>query len=485
MATSPFYSQPHPLRWWALVVLAVAQFMVIMDTSIIGVALPEIQRALGFDQADLSWVFNAYVIAFGGLLLLGGRLADLFRAKRIFVLGFAILSAASLLTGLAESERVLLAGRALQGLGAALIAPAALTLLMTLFAHDPRELTKAMAVYGAAAPAGGTAGVFLGGVLTEWVDWRWVFLINIPVGLLVLAASRTLLPAAAGRRGSVDAVGALSVTAALSLAVFAIVRAPAVGWDATDTVLQLAVAVGLLVLFVITQVVRREPLVPLGIFRAPNLSAGNAVMALLGAAWIPMWFFLNLYVQQVLGYGAFEAGAALVPMTATIMVLMVGVTGRVVGRFGFKPTIAVGMVALAAGIGWLSLARADGTYVADVLPPTLLAAAGMSLAYIPALLASLSGAKPEESGLASGIVNTTYQVGSALGLAAMTAIAAANGADQVSNLSALVDGFQAAFIGAAVIAVAGALLALATLRQPRAADVPAPKRQVSEGQPAD
>ena len=458
----------NPRRWWALLVIALAQFVVIMDTSIIGVALPEIQQALDFDQADLSWVFNAYVIAFGGLLLLGGRLSDLFGARKVFLTGFAILTAASLLSGLADSDRVLLAGRALQGLGSALIAPAALTLLMMLFSHDPRELTRAMALYGAAAPAGGTAGVFLGGVLTEWVDWRWVFLINIPVGLLVLAASPALLPAASGQRGRIDVGGALSVTAALSLAVFAIVRAPEVGWGSGQTILQLALAAALLALFIVLQAVRRAPLMPLRIFRAPNLAAGNAVMTLLGAAWIPMWFFLNLYLQQVLGYGAFEAGAALLPMTTLIMVLMVGVTARVVGRFGFRPTIVGGMLVLAAGIAWLSLVRADGSYVVDVLPATLVAATGMSLAFIPAMLASLSGARPEDGGLASGIVNTTYQVGSALGLAVMTAIAAAYGADEIGNPAALVDGFRAAFVGAVGLAVVGAVLGLVWLRQPRA-----------------
>jgi EmrB/QacA subfamily drug resistance transporter len=461
-------SIPDSRRWWALFVLAIAQFMVIMDTSIIGVALPEIQRAIGFSQSGLSWVFNAYVIAFGGLLLLGGRLSDLAGARRIFMLGFAILAAASLLAGLANTEWTLLSGRVLQGLGSALIAPAALTLLMMLFGHDPRELTRALAFYGAAAPAGGTAGVFLGGVITEWIDWRWVFLINVPVSLVVLAASSGLLPAAPARRGGIDLAGALSVTVALSLAVFAIVRAPEEGWGSPETLLLLAVAVVLLVVFVWIQAVRRAPLVPLRIFRAPNLAAANVVMALLGAAWIPMWFFLNLYLQQVLGYGAFEGGAALLPMTVTIMVLMVWGTARLVGRFGFKPTLVTGMVVLAAGIGLLGLVRPEGRFAVDVLPATIVGAIGMSLAYIPAMLSALSGARPEESGLASGIVNTTYQVGSALGLAVMTAVATAWGAGQLGNPSALTDGFHAAFIGAAVIASVGAFLGLVWLRQPRA-----------------
>jgi len=462
-------SLPDPRRWWALVIIAVAQFLVIMDTSIIGVALPEIQRALGFSQSGLSWVFNAYVIAFGGLLLLGGKLSDLYGPRRIFLLGFAVLTGASLLTGVAGSEAVLLAGRALQGLGSALIAPAALTLLMTLFGHNPKELTKALALYGAAAPAGGTAGVFLGGVLTEWVDWRWVFLINIPIGLAVLAASRSLLPAPAARRGGLDIAGALSATAALSLLVYAIVRAPDAGWGTLETIGELAVSTALLAVFVAIQARRREPLMPLTIFRAPNLAAANVVMALLGAAWIPMWFFLNLYLQQVLGYGAFEGGAALLPMTVTIMLLMVGVTGRVVGRFGFKQPLVAGLVLLAAGLLWLTQISAGGSFAADVLPATIVAAAGMSLAFIPAMLSALAGAKPEEGGLASGIVNTTYQIGSALGLAVMTAIATAQGAGQIGNPAALVDGFQAAFAGAAVIALAGATLAAAWLRAPRPA----------------
>ena len=245
---------PNPRRWWALAIIAIAQFMVIMDTSIIGVALPEIQRALGFSQANLSWVFNAYVVAFGGLLLLGGRLADLYGARRIFIAGFAILTGASLLAGLAPTEGILLAGRALQGVGSALIAPAALTLLMTLFAHDPRELTKALALYGAAAPAGGTAGVFLGGVLTSGLDWRWVFFVNVPIGILVLIASSRVLPDIARRPGTLDLAGAFSVTAALSLAVFGIVRAPEVGWTSIETLASLGGAIALLVAFVGSQV---------------------------------------------------------------------------------------------------------------------------------------------------------------------------------------------------------------------------------------
>ena len=454
----------HPRRWTALAVIALAQFVVIMDTSIIGVALPEIQTDLGFSPEGLSWVFNAYVVAFGGLLLLGGRLSDLFGAKRMFGLGWAILAAGSLAAGLADSTGLEIAARAAQGAGAALIAPSALTLLMMLFGSEPKELIKAFAVYGAAAPAGGTAGVFLGGVITEWISWPWVFYVNIPIALAVLAVTPGVMPSAPARRGSIDILGALTATAGLALTVFGIVRAPAEGWGSSATLLAIGGGLALLAAFVAVQASRREPLMRLSILRTPNLAAANLAQLLLGAAWIPMWFFLNLYLQQVLGFGAFEGGAALLPMTAAIMLLMVVVAPKVIARFGPKTPIVAGMLLLAAGMAVMSLARADGSFVIDVLPASLIAAAGMSLAFIPSLGTAISSAKPEEGGLASGIVNTSYQVGSALGLAAMTAVATSQGADQLGNPAALTDGYSAAFLGAAGIAVAGALLAAVLLR---------------------
>jgi len=454
----------HPRRWTALAVIALAQFVVIMDTSIIGVALPEIQTDLGFSPEGLSWVFNAYVVAFGGLLLLGGRLSDLFGAKRMFGLGWAILAAGSLAAGLADSTGLEIAARAAQGAGAALIAPSALTLLMMLFGSEPKELIKAFAVYGAAAPAGGTAGVFLGGVITEWISWPWVFYVNIPIALAVLAVTPGVMPSAPARRGSIDILGALTATAGLALTVFGIVRAPAEGWGSSATLLAIGGGLALLAAFVAVQASRREPLMRLSILRTPNLAAANLAQLLLGAAWIPMWFFLNLYLQQVLGFGAFEGGAALLPMTAAIMLLMVVVAPKVIARFGPKTPIVAGMLLLAAGMAVMSLARADGSFVIDVLPASLIAAAGMSLAFIPSLGTAISSAKPEEGGLASGIVNTSYQVGSALGLAAMTAVATSRGADQLGNPAALTDGYSAAFLGAAGIAVAGALLAALLLR---------------------
>jgi EmrB/QacA subfamily drug resistance transporter len=452
-------------RWLGLAVIAAAQFMVIMDTSIIGVSLPRMQAALGFTQENLSWVFNAYVVAFGGLLLLGGKVSDAFGARRVFATGWVVLAVGSLVAGLAGSVGAELTGRALQGAGAALIAPSALTLLMMLFGSNPRELTKALALYGAAAPAGGTAGVFLGGVITEYLDWPWVFYINIPIAVVILSVVPASMPAGrmdAGRR--VDLLGAVTVTTGLAAAVYAIVQAPEIGWDAPRTWLLLAASAALIAIFVALQARRRDPLVRLGIFRTRNLAAANLAQLLLGAAWIPMWFFLNLYLQQVLGYTAFPSGAALLPMTLLIMVGMIALAPRVLAAIGPKAATVTGMALLTAGMGWLALIDADGSYAVDVLPASLLAALGMSLAFIPTLGTAISAARPEEAGLASGIVNTSYQIGSALGLAVMTAIAAANGADQLGDKAALTEGFSAAFIGAAIVAGAGALAAQAFLR---------------------
>ncbi|NKS21559.1 MFS transporter [Rhodococcus hoagii] len=466
-------SPPAARRWLGLAVIAAAQFMVIMDTSIIGVALPQMQADLGFSQENLSWVFNAYVVAFGGLLLLGGKLSDLFGARRIFTIGWVTLIAGSAAAGMASDVGVELAGRAVQGAGAALIAPSALTMLMMLFGGNPRELTKAFALYGAAAPAGGTAGVFFGGLITEYASWPWVFYINIPIALIILAVTPALMPPGGlAARSRIDVLGAVTVTAGLAALVYGIVQAPEVGWGSARTWLVLAGAAALLAGFVALQAGRREPLIRLGIFRAPNLGAANLAQLLLGAAWIPMWFFLNLYLQQVLGYTAFPSGAALVPMTVLIMIGMVVLAPRAIGRFGPKNMTVAGLLLLAAGMAWLSFVRPDGSFITDVLPASLVAALGMSLAFIPTLGTAISAARPEEGGLASGIVNTSYQVGSAIGLAAMTAVAAAYGADRIGDPVALTDGFSAAFLGAAVVALLGAVATALFFRSTAAESVP-------------
>jgi EmrB/QacA subfamily drug resistance transporter len=462
-----------PRRWKALALLSLAQFLVIMDTSIIGVALPAIQQQFSFSQSDLQWIFSAYVIVFGALLLLGGRLSDIVGQRRIFVIGFAILTAASVLAGLAPNGTVLIATRALQGIGAALIAPSAMSILMNLFTI-PSERNKAMGFWGAAAPAGGTAGVFLGGIITAYVDWSWVFLINVPIGIAVLALTWRLIPQGTRQKGRVDYLGAISITGALILLVYAIVTANDAGWTSVQTVSLLLTSAALLGAFTLIQKRSREPLMPLRIFKTHNLLASNIVMALLGAAWIPMWFFLNLYLQQVQGYGAFESGLALLPMTAAIMALMIGASSRVVSRLGVKHSLVAGLGLLAVAMLMFVAAPSskEGSFVTHVLPASLVAAVGMSLAYIPALMSAVSHAKKEESGLASGIVNTSYQIGSALGLAIMVAIASAqtlsDGNNGIPSIDALNNGFHLAFITAAVVAAISAIVAFVAIKKSNA-----------------
>ncbi len=464
--------KPDPKRWKALALLCAAQFIVILDTSIIGVALPAIQSDLGFSDEGLSWIFNAYVIAFGGLLLLGGKLADVFGARRIFLSGFAILTAASAVAGLAESQTVLLVGRAIQGVSAALIAPAALTILMRLFGGQPAELGKAFGFWGASAAAGGTAGVFLGGVITEWMSWSWTFLINLPLGLAVLIIGPSVLRAIPGTRGKIGLVDSGLITGAVVAVVYAIVTGEVVGWVVPQTLGLLGLSAALLVAFLILQAMSKAPLLPLRIFGSPGLAAGNLVMALLGAAWIPLWFFLNLYLQTVLDLSAFGSGLALLPMTLMIMLMMVRFTGPLIGRFGVKPVLVTGLGTLSASLVLFAGLPADGTFLANVLPVSLLAAVGMSLAYIPATMTGMGGAAPQDTGLASGLINTTYQVGSALGLAVMVSLAASTGSVGGEGVASLLAGYQAAFLGAAVLAAIAALASLVLIRGQMATDVP-------------
>lgn len=466
LSSRAFYEK----RWTALFLLCTAQFLVIMDTSIIGVALPAIKSSLGYTQSGLQWIFNAYVIFFGGLLLLGGRLSDLFGSRKIFMFGFGILAAASLLAGLAWSEASLNTGRALQGLGSAFIAPAALTLLMSVFT-DPKELGKAFGFWGASAAAGGSAGVFLGGVITEWLSWRGVFLINIPIALLVLAYSKAYLIKGSTGFGKVDWLGAALATISLVLLVYTIVTAEGSGWASFQTLGLLALAVILFSIFIFLQSSKQQPLLPLSIFKAPNLSMANLVMALLAASWIPLWFFLNLYLQQVLNYSAFKSGVALLPMTLAIMILMVGFTGKFVQLFGFKNNLVAGLLVLTISLLMFSNVPSDGSFLIHVLPPSLLGALGMSLAYIPGTMAAMSGAKPEQSGLASGVVNTSYQIGSALGLAIILAIVSSvtnsSTAEGIQSVEALTNDFKTGFLSAAIVSGIAALFAGLFIKSPK------------------
>ncbi|HEU4447922.1 MAG TPA: MFS transporter [Nitrososphaeraceae archaeon] len=385
------------------------------------------------------------------------------------------LTIASVIAGLAPSGIALIVARALQGIGAALIAPSALSMVVSLFGNNKLEMNKAMGIWGASAPAGGTAGVFLGGIITAWVDWSWVFLINVPIGLAVLALTPKLLPKGVKQKGKIDYTGALSITGALVLLVYAIVTANDIGWMSVQTISMLSIAGLMFALFLIIQRRKKEPLIPLNIFRIPNLLTSNIAMALLGASWIPMWFFLNLYLQPILNYRPFESGLALLPMT--IMVLMISTTPRLMSRFGIKRNLVIGLGLLTAGIAMFSLTPSNANSSGDsennttytlmlyVLPASLIAALGMSLAYIPVLTAAISKTHKEQTGLASGLVNTSYQIGSALGLAIIVAIAS-NQTETLENvglpsIEALNGGFHSAFIvGAIISAIATAVVVI-------------------------
>ena len=377
----------NPNRWKALSILALAQFLIILDTSIIGVALPTIQQHFSITQAELQWIFNAYVISFGTMLLLGGRLSDIFGQKRIFVTGFIILTVSSILAGIATSNDMLIASRAMQGLGAALIAPSALSIVMSLFVNNKSEMNKAIGIWGAAAPAGGTAGVFLGGIITAWLDWPWVFLMNVPIGIAVLVLTPKLIPHGTRKKGKIDYLGAISITASLVTLVYSIVTANDVGWLSAQTISLLGISAVLFATFIAIEKRTKEPLIPLHIFKATrNLLSGNIVVALMGAAWVSMWFFLNLYLQQILNYGAFESGIALLPMTLLIMIMMVWSIPRLIGKLGIKLNLIVGLALLAIGMVLFSFTPANTTtegnnkiFMAYVLPASIISALGMSL----------------------------------------------------------------------------------------------------------
>lgn len=467
---------PNPNRWKALSILSIAQFLIILDTSIIGVALPTIQQHFNISQTELQWIFNAYVIVFGTLLLLGGRLSDILGHKKIFLTGFLVLTVSSIFAGISMSNDMLIAARALQGLGAALIAPSSLSMVMSLFGSNKSEMNKAMGIWGASAPAGGTAGVFLGGIITAWFDWTWVFLINVPIGLVVLSLIPNLIPQGTSKKGSVDYLGAVSITASLVMLVYSIVTANDVGWISARTISLLTISAVMFVAFIAIEKRTKEPLIPLHIFKTTrNLLSGNIVMVLLGAAWVSMWFFINLYLQQILDYGPFESGLALLPMTVLIMIMMVWSTPRLIGKLGIKVNLIVGLTLLSTGIFLFSLTPANTTsesnnriFFVYVLPASIISAIGMSFSYIPALTAAIANAKNEDTGIASGLVNTTYQIGSALGLAITVAISSMHSDTLtkigITNLEAINNGFHLAFISAAIITAIAATISLVYIK---------------------
>jgi EmrB/QacA subfamily drug resistance transporter len=448
----------------ALALLATAQFVVVLDASIVNVALPSIGRDLDFAQDDLSWVVNAYTLFFGGFLLLGGRLADLLGRRRIFVCGMWLFAVASLAGGLAQSDVWLVIARAVQGLGAALISPSALAILATTFAEGS-ERNKALAVWGAVAGSGGAVGVLAGGMLTEWAGWEWVLFVNTPIGIAAaLVAPRILGESRDESNPSWDVAGAVTVTAGLALLVYTLVDANDAGWGSTQTIGLGALSLVLLASFVFIELRRRYPLIPFSIFKLRTLRGSNIIGLLLGMSLFAMFFFISLYMQQVLGFEPLKAGLAYLPL-AGLIIVSAGGAAQLVARFGFKPVLVTGLLFTAAGLFWFSRVSPGGSYVGDVLFPEMLAAVGLGLSFVPVTIGSVTGTKPEEAGLASGLINTSQQVGGALGLAILSTIAT-NRTDSVFASGvhdakvALTEGFQAAFLAGGVIAAIGALLAL-------------------------
>jgi EmrB/QacA subfamily drug resistance transporter len=459
-------------RWLALILLCFAQFIVVLDASIVNVALPSIGEALSFSQENLSWVVNAYVLTFGGFLLLGGRMADLLGRRRVFMAGLLVVAVASLAAGFATTEGQLIAARAAQGLGAAIISPAALSIVTTTFS-DGAERNKALGAWGAVAGAGGAAGVLLGGILTDGLGWEWVLWVNVPVALFVLALTPRVVAESRSESATrrFDTFGAISVTAGLSTLVYALVDANDAGWGSGQTVGLLALAAVLIGAFVVNEQHSQAPLVPFRIFRLRTLTGANIVGLLVGASLFSMFFFITLYMQQVLGFSAIEAGLAYLPLSVVI-ILSAGVASQLVTRLGFKPVLAAGMLFIAGGLLWFSQVSLGGSFAADVLGPSILAAAGLGFAFVTTTIAAVSGVRDQEAGLASGLINTSQQIGGALGLAVLATIATtqtddaltAAGGDPAALPNALTEGFQAAFLGGAVIAAIGFVLTLVLIR---------------------
>jgi EmrB/QacA subfamily drug resistance transporter len=454
-------------KWLALALLSAVQFMVVLDIAIVNVALPSIQVDLGFSQEDLQWVISAYALVFGGFLLLGGRAADLLGRRRIFLVGVVVFTVASLLAGLAWSEPSLIGARVLQGLGAAIISPAALSILSTTFAEG-RDRNIALGVWGAVGGFGAAAGVLLGGVLTDALSWEWIFFVNIPVGVAAFALAPVLLEES--RDALVqrfDAPGAVLVTAGLSSLVYAITQAGQDGWLAAGTLAFFAVSLALLAGFVAWELRQSEPLMRFGILRTRTVAGANVAGFILGTALFSMFLMLTLYMQQVLGFSAMKAGVAYLAVAGTAIIWS-AVAAQLVTRLGVKPILVIGMVSLTAGLVYFTQVSVDGTYVGDLLPGFLLTGLGIGFAFVPISIAALAGVQPAEAGLASGLFNTSQQIGGALGIAALSTIATSQTSNAVASGTALpvalVDGFNAAFIGGVVVAALGIIAALTLIR---------------------
>jgi EmrB/QacA subfamily drug resistance transporter len=460
---------PDPRRWQALALVCSAMFMTILDVSIVNVALPSIGTHLHFSRENLQWVISAYAITYGGFLLLAGRTADLLGRRRVFMTGLVVFTIASLLCGLASSEAALIAARAVQGLGAAIIAPAALSIVMTTFAEGA-ERNKALGIWGAVGGSGAAVGVLLGGVLTKYLGWEWIFFVNVPVGALALALTRPLVKESRvdTRDRSYDPLGALTVTSGLALAVYAISKAPDVGWATLRTIGLLAIAGALLAAFVLTELRVRRPLVPFRIFRVRTVTAANIVGILLGAAIFSNFFLLTLYVQQVLGYSALKAGLTFV-FTAGTAVLAAGPAQAIVTRVGPKLPMAFGLAMLGGGMLWYTQIPVHGSFWSALLPGYLLVGVGLPFAFIPVSIAALAGVSNDEAGLASGLINTSQQIGGAIGVAVASTVFATHYRSELANglsqPAALTSGFQLAFWVIAGICAVAVVATLTLVRQ--------------------
>jgi EmrB/QacA subfamily drug resistance transporter len=449
----------------ALLLLAMTQFVIVIDAAIVNVALPSIGRGLHFSRDDLTWVVNAYTLTFGGFLLLGGRMADLLGRRRMFMGGLVLFSLASLAGGFAQSEEWLIAARAVQGLGGALVSPAALSILTNTFSEGA-ERNRALGIWGAVAGAGGAVGVLLGGILTSGLNWRWVLFVNVPIGIAAAILAPRILPESRSSEEAqnFDIPGALTVTGGLALLVYAVVKAVNEGWGSTATLVRLALAAVLLVAFVVIELRQRYPLMPFSIFRLRTLRGANIVGMLIGMSLFSMFFFISLYLQDVLGYSAIKTGVSYLPLAVGIIV-SAGGASVLVTRIGFKPTLIGGLVLISAALIWFSQVHdPGGSYLSDILGPSLLAAFGLGFAFVPVTIAAVTGIEPDEAGLASGLINTSQQVGGALGLAILATVANSRTQSLLhaglhSTSVALTKGFDRAFLVGAGFAIAGAILA--------------------------
>ncbi len=467
---------PEPrTRWYALVVLCLGSLMIVLDTTIVNVALPSIRADLHFSQTSLAWVVNAYLLTFGGFLMLGGRLGDLFGHRRLFIAGIGLFSLASLACGLAPDQGFLIAARAVQGFGGAVVSAVALSLMMVLFV-EPADRAKAMGVFGFVAAAGGSIGVLLGGVLTDAINWHWIFLVNVPIGVAVCVCSMRLLPAGGGGRGRLDVAGALTVTAGTMLAVYAIVGAGSAGWLSARTLGLLAGAVVLLIGFGVVESRVSAPLMPLALVRLRNLATANLV-GILWAAAMFAWFFLSaLYLQLVLGYSPLRVGLAFLPSNLIMGAFSLGLSAKLVMRFGLRAPIAVGLGTAAVGLALFARAPVGGHFTSDVLPSMILLGVGAGMALNPVLLAAMSEVDEQDAGVASGVVNTSLMLGGAIGLAVLASIAGSRTSSLLhagqGHLAALDGGYRLAFVVGAAFAVAAAALAAVRLREPRRQPAP-------------